>query len=78
MSNNPSTTLAPPTVNLSTSVPFCLAQHPKKPGYICTRLNDHGAHCCDEILGESWDARGNDTNCLSNHDHCQEKGLVRS
>lgn len=69
----PSTTLRPPT---RVVVTFCLTGRPDKPGPICTRIKLHGGHCCDEILGESWNARGRDAVCRADHDHSAEKGMA--
>jgi hypothetical protein len=73
MSNNPSATLARPA---TAGVPFCLAAHPELDDRICTRIDDHTGHCCDEIMGESWDARGKPVTCDRDLDHSAEKGLV--
>jgi hypothetical protein len=73
MSNNPSITLTAPA---STGVPFCLAVNPKLADLICTRIDGHPGHCCDEIVGESWDARGKSASCDRDHDHSAEKGLA--
>lgn len=72
MSNNPSATLLPLR---RTGVSFCLSRHPKDSDLICTRINNHKGHCCDEISGASWDTRGRVANCAAKHDHSKEKGL---
>jgi hypothetical protein len=54
---------------------FCLATRPKNDELICTRVDDHYGHCCDEVAGASWDYRGRDANCAAGHDHSEEKGL---
>jgi hypothetical protein len=69
MSDNPTATLARPRLH------FCLAHHPNSTELICTRLDQHPAHCCDEIAEEAWDQRGRTVDC--DHDHSEEKGLAR-
>lgn len=73
MSTNPTAVLPRRT---RVAVQFCLNNHPRNGDLICTRLNNHKGHCCDEIAGESWDDRGRPANCVQKHDHSKEKGLV--
>ncbi len=70
MSNSPSSTLTRPRLD------FCLAARPGDAEQVCTRLDQHKGHCCDEITGESWDARGKTAVCDHDHDHSDEKGLT--
>lgn len=70
MSNNPGTMLARPRLK------FCLAAHPKNSDLICTRIDQHRGHCCDEITAESWDSRAAAVACRADHDHSKEKGLA--
>jgi hypothetical protein len=70
MSNSPGTALA------RLQLDFCLAVRPGATDVACTRLDQHKGHCCDEVAGESWDARGRDAVC--DHDHSKEKGLAKS
>jgi hypothetical protein len=76
MSNNPSSTLTKPIVD------FCLARHERKCGtetlvLICTRVDNHEGHCCDEVLREAWTDRGAVFVCKGDgYDHSAEKGLA--
>lgn len=72
MSNNPSSTLTRPR----TSVKFCLATLEQQDEVlICTRVDDHPGHCCDEVLGKAWTDRGANFVCKS--DHGPEKGFAK-
>lgn len=73
MSNNPSATLARPR----TSVKFCLAAEIIEGDLaICTRIETHTGHCCDEVRGVAWTNRGVVFVCKgSGYDHSAEKGL---
>lgn len=74
MSNNPTATLVRPA-----SVRFCLAHSPKNKTLICTRIDKHDGHCCDEIERKAWDTRGKTMVCVRNdYDHSAEKGLITS
>lgn len=75
MIDNPTVTLPRRT---RVAITFCLAEHPKTAGLICTRIDDHNGHCCDEIAGESWSSRRQSVNCRQHYDHSAEKGLVRA
>lgn len=70
MSSNPTATLARPALQL------CLSSPPRDPDLICTRLDDHDGHCCDEVVGAAWAARGQRVSCREQHDHSAEKGLT--
>lgn len=72
MSDNPTATLAEP----KSRIDFCLAINPKHSDLICTRINNHRGHCCDEISGAAWTDRGQPHRCPKGHDHSKEKGLV--
>lgn len=72
MSDNPNTTLA----RTKSKIDFCLAVNPKNNDLICTRINHHKGHCCDEITGAAWTDRGQPYKCPRNHDHSKEKGLA--
>jgi hypothetical protein len=74
MSNNPSSTLTRPRP----SIEFCLDTQFDDAGetLICTRLNDHTGHCCDEIRRKAWIDRGALFVCKrDDYDHSAEKGL---
>lgn len=72
MSNNPTAILVRPV-----GLEFCLARRPKSDEDLtCTRLNNHRGHCCDEVVGVAWDARGLVVVCPAGHNHSKEKGLV--
>lgn len=72
MSNNPTATL-----ERRIAVAFCLARCPKDNTLICTRIDNHDGHCCDEIAEKAWDTRGKMKACIRNaYDHSAEKGLV--
>ncbi len=74
MGNNPSSTLTRPR----TSVDFCLATRQDDEGtLICTRVNNHPGHCCDEIAGKAWTDRGANFTCKDDYDHGPEKGFGR-
>lgn len=74
MSNNPSPTLTRPRP----SVEFCLARIERNgETLICTRVNNHTGHCCDETAGEAWTDRGAPFDCKDGSDHSVEKGLGR-
>lgn len=70
MSNNPTATLARP------AIAFCLARKPKTTDLICTRIDNHLGHCCDETAGEAWTDRGAAHECGQGHDHRAEKNLA--
>jgi len=70
MSNNPSSTLTRPIVD------FCLNRLERDgETLICTRVDKHAGHCCDEIAGQSWTDRGAVFVCKG-RDHSAEKGLA--
>lgn len=77
MSNNPNATLARPQIQ------FCLATRSLTTSdgdidVICTRIDDHPAHCCDEIAGLAWNAhRNKPIACPQHYGHDEEKGLSR-
>lgn len=72
MNGNPSPTIVK-------AIDFCLATHVRDgETLICTRINDHEGHCCDEIAGEAWTDRGVVYLCTHGYDHSDEKGLNRS
>lgn len=74
MSNNPTATLNRPLTK--PKINFCLAINPKNSDWVCTRIDKHGGHCCDETAGESWNDRGQSFQCGREHNHSKEKGLV--
>jgi hypothetical protein len=64
MSNNPSSTLTRPKL----VVDFCLSRHERDgETLICTRVNTHPGHCCDEVMGGSWTDRGAKYVCRKSH-----------
>lgn len=74
MSNNPtSTTLTRTRIQIA----FCLFLRVRadEETLICTRINTHPGHCCDEITGQAWNDRGRLVGCINGHDHSAEKGL---
>jgi hypothetical protein len=83
MSNsNLASTLPRPVVTPprpASSIAFCLAQYPQDADVICTRLENHDGHCCDEVTRQAWDSRGKAKICIAaDYDHSKEKGLVRA
>lgn len=67
-----------PTATLTRRrIAFCLASFPKDADIICTRVDDHNGHCCDEVTAIAWDSNGKPCPCRLNHNHSAEKGLVR-
>lgn len=72
MSSNPTATLARP----KPKVDFCLAVSKKNPELICTRIDNHRGHCCDEISRKAWTDRGEPHECTKGYNHSKEKGLV--
>lgn len=65
------------TLTRKPSLTFCLNRHHRHRDWICTRLESHGGHCCDEVAGQAWDAGGRPMKCArAGHDHSAEKGLV--
>jgi hypothetical protein len=72
MSNNPNSTLTRPIVD------FCLNRRERDGEIlICTRIDNHPGHCCDEIAGKSWTDRGAAFVCKGDgYDHSAEKGLA--
>lgn len=74
--------ISPTTLTRRTGIMFCLAGHPranKDPELaelICTRIDQHLTHCCDEVARKAWNARGKPTGCVKAHDHSAEKGLA--
>jgi hypothetical protein len=73
MSNNPSPTLDRPA---RTRIAFCLASRPDGDEMlVCTRIDDHEGHCCDEVAGKAWVERGWFDCRAHGYDHSAEKGL---
>lgn len=72
MSNNPTATLAP-----KTSIQFCLAVNAKDKNLVCTRIDHHDGHCCDEVARKGWADSGKTHVCKQDYDHSAEKGLLR-
>jgi hypothetical protein len=72
MSNNPSPTLTRPIVD------FCLAKKERAgKTLICTRIDNHEGHCCDEVERQAWTDRGAVFACKGDgYDHSAEKGLA--
>lgn len=81
MSNNPSTMFR----RTRRVITFCLATRdlPGETGadtmaYVCTRINDHNGHCCDEVRRVAWVGHGRAYVCTEGYIHDDEKGLERS
>ena len=87
MSNNPTATLTRPA-----GLKLCLAKRKVIPRVeqelrergldsrdvpICTRIDDHNGHCCDEVIGHSWNNRNRMVSCRQAYDHRDEKNLGR-
>lgn len=73
MSNNPTCTLIRPV-----RVALCLAGHPERPDLICSRINDHTGHCCDEQARVAWCGRRLEVPCRRwGYDHSKEKEALQ-
>jgi hypothetical protein len=77
VSNNPTCTLIRSFATVAKQVVFCLAVRVRRneETLICTRVNLHIGHCCDEITGKAWSDHGLLAACPQKYDHSKEKGL---